>query len=63
MPSKPKIDALADRIDALHRERIKPPFHRWIEAQDTATLQHLRAELERGAPLITAIERIATHVG
>jgi hypothetical protein len=63
MPSKPKIDAIADRIDRLHRERIKPPFHRWVEAQSTPTLLHLRAELERGVPLITAIERIATHVG
>lgn len=62
MPSKPKIDALADRIDRLHAERIKPPLHRWIEAQDTATLQHLRAELERGVPLMTAIERLTQIV-
>ena len=61
MPAKPKIDQIADRITALHRARIKPPLHRWIEAQDTATLQHLRAELERGVPLMTAIERIETH--
>ena len=58
MPAKPKIDALADRIDRLHAERIKPPLHRWIEQQDTSTLERLRADLERGTPLLTAIERI-----
>ena len=58
MPTKSKIDAIEERIARLHGERFKPPLQRWIETQDTEALFALRVEMERGTPLLAAIDNV-----
>lgn len=56
MVARSKLDAIENRIERLHRQRFKPPLMRWIETQDTERLAILRARLEAGQDLVTAMK-------
>jgi hypothetical protein len=58
MPSKSQLETLNSRVNAHHQRQFKPPLMRWIEEQDTERLTRVRAMMEQGVDIVTAIRTV-----
>lgn len=58
MPSKSQLETLKGRVNAHHQRRFKPPLMRWIEEQDTERLTRVRAMMEQGVDIATAVRTV-----
>jgi len=56
MVAKSRIEKIEAEIDRLHQSRIIPPLMRWIQEQDTKTLQILRDRLDSGQDILEAMK-------